>query len=56
VGLVVDDPGPCSASEVEVALVESGGLRVVLVSDAGGPGTLTAEEVESVLSSLRPGD
>lgn len=49
------DRGPCAAQAVEVAMVEAGDVRVVVVSDWGAPGTLTRDEVDAVLASLRAG-
>jgi len=53
VGLFVRGEGPCSADGVEVAMVETGDARVVLVRDTGEEDTLPGGELEAVLSSLR---
>jgi hypothetical protein len=45
----VEAGGPCSVTEAEVAMVEVGDVRVVLVQDAGA---LQDEDVEQVLLSL----
>lgn len=45
--------GPCGAPQVYVAMVRAGEVRVVLVADAGAPGTLPAERVEAIVASLR---
>ena len=46
----VDDPGgPCGTQQVEVAMLEAGAVRVVLVQDAGA---LPAGDVRNVLLSL----
>ncbi len=44
--------GPCAAPEVYVAMVRSGDVQVVLVADAGAPGTLADDEVAAILTSL----
>lgn len=49
------DRGPCGARAVEVAMVEADDVRLVVVSDWGEPGTLTRDEVDAVLASLRAG-
>lgn len=41
--------GPCVAREVDLAMVQAGGVRLVLVSDAGA---LSASQVDAVLGSL----
>ncbi len=45
--------GPCAAPEAYVAMVRAGDVRVVLVADAGAPGTLPEQQVEAILRSLR---
>ncbi|HEY0948796.1 hypothetical protein, partial [Nocardioides sp.] len=54
-GLALDRGGPCAALGVEVAMVESGGVRVVLVRDTAVDDELPTDDVEEVLASLRLG-
>jgi hypothetical protein len=55
-GLFLGRSGACSAGAVEVAMVQSGGVRVVLVrDDTDERGSLPREAVEPILTSLRPG-
>lgn len=49
-----EQSGPCPAPEVLVATVGAGDVRVVLVADAGAPDTLSEQDAESILTSLRP--
>jgi hypothetical protein len=52
VGLFVGERGACAAAAVEVAMVEAGGVRVVLVRDDAERGALAGDQVEPVLRSL----
>ncbi len=52
-GLALDRGGPCAAVGVEVAMVEAGDVRVVLVRDTAVDEELPGDEVESILTSLR---
>jgi hypothetical protein len=45
--------GPCLADGVEIAMVEAGEVRLVLVRDTDAPGTLEREDADAVLTSLR---
>ena len=49
----LDRGGPCAAVGVEVAMVEAGDVRVVLVRDTAVDDELPGDEVESILTSLR---
>ena len=51
----LEDRGRCGAQAVEVAMAEAGDVRLVVVSDWGEPGTLSREDVDAVLASLRTG-
>ncbi|WP_296603407.1 hypothetical protein [Nocardioides sp.] len=55
VGLALDRGGPCSAPGVEVAMVEAGGVRLVLLRDTTVDDELPHEQVEEILTSLRLG-
>ena len=44
--------GPCAAEEVELAMLDAGGLRVVVVADVGGEDTLTHDEIVRILGGL----
>ncbi len=46
------DHDPCTAGAVELAMVEAGDVRVVLVRDDVEPGTLLRQAVEPILTSL----
>ncbi|GAA4710488.1 hypothetical protein [Nocardioides conyzicola] len=46
--------GPCAAAGIELAMLSSGGVRVVVVADAGEAGTLAHGEIVRILRSLRP--
>ncbi|GAA4741996.1 hypothetical protein GCM10023350_28420 [Nocardioides endophyticus] len=45
--------GKCPASGIEVAMVRAGEVRVVLVADSQGQGTLSHDEIVQILRSLR---
>jgi hypothetical protein len=45
--------GPCAATGVELAMVTSTDVSVVLVADAGEPGTLSHDEIVRILTGLR---
>jgi hypothetical protein len=52
-GLALDRGGPCAAAGVEVAMLEAGPVRLVLVRDTGVEGELPDDDVEEILRSLR---
>lgn len=54
-GLALDRGGPCVALGVEVAMVEAGDVRVVLVRDTNVDDELPNDDVAEILTSLRPG-
>jgi hypothetical protein len=45
--------GKCPATGIEVAMVRAGAVRVVLVADSQGEGTLSHDEIVTILRSLR---
>lgn len=45
--------GKCAASAIEVAMVQAGDVRVVLVADDQEEGTLSHEEIRRILLTLR---
>lgn len=53
VGLALDRGGPCAAPGVEVAMIEAGDVRLVLVSDTAVDDELPHDDVEAILTSLR---
>lgn len=53
VGLALDRGGPCAAPGVEVAMVEAGDVRLVLVRDTAVDDELPHQDVEAILTSLR---
>jgi hypothetical protein len=52
VGLALGRGGPCAAPRVEVAMVEAGDVRVVLVRDTTVDDELPDADVERILASL----
>jgi len=45
--------GTCAATGIEVAMVQAGDVRAVLVADSGDEGTLSHDEVRRILLTLR---
>jgi len=52
-GLALDRGGPCAALGVEVAMLQAGGVRVVLVRDTNVEDELPTDDVAEILASLR---
>src|SRR6476661_8374233 len=43
----------CSAGRVELTMAEAGGVRLLVLADAGGSGTLARDEAERIARSLQ---
>ena len=50
---LMGDEGTCAATGIEVAMVQAGDVRVVLVADSGDEDTLTHDDVRRILITLR---
>jgi len=50
---LMGDEGTCAATGIEVAMVQAGDVRVVLVADSGDEDTLTHDGVRRILLTLR---
>ena len=50
---LMGDEGTCAATGIEVAMVQAGDVRVVLVADSGDEDTLTHDDVRRILLTLR---
>lgn len=51
---LMGDEGACAATGIELAMVQAGDVRAVLVADSGDEGTLTHDDVRRILLTLRP--